>query len=105
MQDAFSTNTGDVKSRCPTTKGMEILLKCKDGGTTWISLKYMKESYPVQLVEYAVHNRISLEPAFVWWAPYVLKKRNRILDNIKSEYWIQTHKYGIEIPKSVKRAK
>ena len=24
---------------------------------------------------------------------------------IKSKYWIHTHKYGIEIPKSVKRAK
>ena len=36
----------------------------------------MKESYPVQLAEYAVQNRISLEPAFVWWAPYALKKCN-----------------------------
>ena len=42
---------------------------------------------------------------FAWWAPYVLKKRNRILAKIKSKYWIQTHKYCIEIPNSVKRAK
>ena len=104
MQDAFSTNTRGVKRRRPTTKGWEILVKWKYGSTTWIALKYMKESYPVQLAEYAVQNRISLEPAFAWWAPYVLKKRNRIIAKIKSKYWIQNQKYGTEIPKSVKRA-
>ena len=65
----------------------------------------MKESYLVQLEEYAAQNRISLEPAFAWWAQYVLKKRNHVLAKIKSKYWIRTHKYGIEIPKSVNRAK
>ena len=89
----------------PTTKVWEILVKWKDGSTTWISLKDVKELHPVQLEEYAAPNRISFEPAFAWWDPYVLKKRNRILANIKSKYWIRSHKYGIEIPKSVKRAK
>ena len=65
----------------------------------------MKESYPVQLAECDVQNRISLEPAFAWWVPYILKKRNNILSNIKSKQWIRTHKYCIEIPKNVKRAK
>ena len=65
----------------------------------------MKESYAVQLAEYAVQNRISLEPAFAWWSTYVLNKRNRVLAKIKSKYWIRTHKYGIDIPKSAKRAK
>jgi len=46
-----------------------------------------------------------LEPAFAWWAPYVLKKRNRILAKLKSKYWVRTHKYGIEIPKSAAQAK
>ena len=46
-----------------------------------------------------------MEPAFAWWAPYVLKKLNHILAKINSKYWIQTHKYGIEIPKNMKRAK
>ena len=64
----------------------------------------MKNSYPVQLAEYAVENKISEEPAFAWWAPYVLKKRNRILAKIKSKYWVRTHKFGIEIPKSVSQA-
>ena len=66
MQDAFYTNTRGVKRRLPTTKGWEILVKRKDGSTTWIALKDMKESYPVQLAEYAVQNPISLEPVFAW---------------------------------------
>ena len=105
MQDAFSINTRGVKQRRPTAKGLEILVKWKYCSTTWIALKDMKESYPVQLAEYAVQNHISLEPVFAWWASYVLKKRNRTLAKIKSKYWIRNHKYGIEIPKSVKRGK
>ena len=42
---------------------------------------------------------------FAWCSPYVLKKRHPILAKIKSKYWIQNHKYGIEIPKSVNREK
>ena len=54
MQDAFSTTTRGVKRRRPTTKGWEILVKWKDGSTTWLELKDMKEAYSVQLAEYAV---------------------------------------------------
>ena len=83
-----------IKSRCrmhspvthevyidvaPLKRAGKILVKWKDGSTTWIALKDTKESYPVQLEEYDVQNRISLEPAFTWWAPYVLRKRNFIL--------------------------
>ena len=105
MQDIFSTNTQDVKQRCPTTKDWEILVKRKDGSTTWLALKDVKEAYPDQLAEYAVQNRFSLEPAFAWWDPYVLNKRNRILAKIKYKYWIRTHKYSFEIPNNVKRVK
>ena len=65
----------------------------------------MKGAYPVQTAEYAVDNRVSLEPAFAWQAPYVLKKRNQIIAKIKSKYWVQTHKYVIEVPKNAEQAK
>lgn len=55
-----------------TTKGWEILVGWKDGSDNWVSLKDLKESYPVQLADYAVHNRIADEPAFAWWVPFVL---------------------------------
>ena len=102
--DAFIENKHGNRRRRETTKGWEILVRWKDGSTTWVVLKDMKNSYPVQLAEYAVENKISEEPAFAWWAPYVLKKRNRILAKIKSKYWVRTHKFGIEIPKSVSQA-
>ena len=35
------------------------------------NLKDIKDSYPVQLAEYAVDNRISEEPAFKWLVKFV----------------------------------
>jgi hypothetical protein len=72
---------------------------------TWIALKDLKESYPVQLAEYAVITRISEEPAFAWWVPFTLRKRNRILSKVKSKYWVRTHKFGIKIPKNALEAR
>jgi len=103
--DAFIKNKVGHKRRRETTKGWEILVQWKDGSTTWVKLKDVKDSNPVQLAEYAVHMRIAEEPAFAWWVPYVLKKRNRIIAKVKSKYWLRTHKFGIRIPKSVEEAK
>ena len=68
-------------------------------------MKDVKESYPVQLAEFAISNRIAEEPAFAWWVPFVMKKRNRILAKVKSKYWLRSHKFGIRIPKSVEEAR
>ena len=68
-----------------------MLVQWKYGSSTWVSLKDMKESYPVQVAKYCVQSRMSAEPAFAWWVPYVLKKRNRIIAKVKSKYWIRTH--------------
>ena len=64
----------------------------------------MKDSYPVQVAEYALQANIHNKPAFAWWVPYTLKKRQSIISKIKTKYWQRTHKYGIRIPKSVKEA-
>ena len=104
QQDVFIVTKTGTKGRKETTKGWELLIRWKEGRTDWVALKDIKESYPVQVAEYAVSSRISEEPAFAWWAPSVLKKRNRIIAKIKSKYWLKTHKFGIEIPKSVLQA-
>jgi hypothetical protein len=39
-----------------TTKGWELLVEWKDGITTWIPLKDLKETNPVELAEYAIAN-------------------------------------------------
>jgi Reverse transcriptase (RNA-dependent DNA polymerase) len=105
QQDAFIRNRSGTQRRRETTVGWELLVRWKDQSTTWIALKDLKESYPVQLAEYAVQAHIAEEPAFGWWVPYTLRKRNRIIAKIKSKYWIRTHKFGIKIPKTIAEAK
>jgi hypothetical protein len=51
-----------------------------------------------------VSNQIAGEPAFRWWVPFVLRKRNRIIAKMKSRYWRTTHKFGIRVPKTVQEA-
>ena len=104
QQDAFIVTKMGTKRRRETTKGWELLIRWKCGGTDWVALKDIKESYPVQVEEYAVSSCISEEPAFAWWASSVLKKCNRIITKTKSKYWLRMHKFGIEIPKSVLQA-
>ena len=101
QQGAFITTNTGTRRRRETTQGWEILVQWKDGSSTWIAMKDMKDSYPVQIVEYAATCKLSQEPAFACWVPYVLKKRNRIIPKVKSKYWLRTHKFGIRIPKSV----
>ena len=79
QQDAFITTKTGTKCRRETTKGWELLVEWKDSSTNWVSLKDITESYPVEVAEFALATRISMEPAFAWWVPFVLKKRNRIL--------------------------
>ena len=104
-QDAFFTTGTGMRRRRETTIGWELLAQWKDGSTNWVSLKDLKEAYPVQTAEYAVAAKIAMEPAFAWWVPYTLKKRNRVISKVKSKYWLRTHKFGIRIPKSVEKAK
>jgi len=87
-----------------TTKGWQILIEWKDESTSWVDLRDAKEANPIELAEYAVANKIDDEPAFAWWVPYTLKKRNRIISKTKSKYWKTTHKYGIRIPRTPEEA-
>jgi hypothetical protein len=87
-----------------TTRGWKLLVSWKGGTSSWVSLKDLKESNPVQVAEYALANKILEEPAFAWCACHVLKKRDQIIKKVKSRYWERSHKYGILLPKSVKEA-
>jgi hypothetical protein len=60
-----------------TTRGWQLLVKWKEGGSDWIPLKDLKESYPVEVAEYAIANKISAEPAFAWWKNKVIKHWNQ----------------------------
>jgi hypothetical protein len=62
-------------------------------------------TYPVELADYAIDNKIQDEPAFAWWVPYVLKKRTAIISKLRSKFWQKTHKYGVRIPRTISEGK
>ena len=54
----------------------------------------------MEVAEFAVAQGIQEEPAFLWWVPYVLQRRQRIVAAVMKCYHKRTHKYGIEVPKT-----
>ena len=99
----ITTRSGHRKLR-KTTSGWKLLVLWKDGSESWIYLKDLKESHPVEVAEYSKSRGISSEAAFAWWVPFTLRKRDRILSAVKSRIRKTTHKYGIELPTSVEHA-
>ena len=41
---------------------------------SWLPMVEVKESYPVQLAEYAKLHHLEEEPAFIWWVAHALRK-------------------------------
>ena len=103
-QDGFVTTRQGVKKPMKTTQGWKLLVQWADDTESWIPLKDMKESHPVEVSEFAMARGIDGEPAFVWWMPYTLRKRSVILSKLKARIRKTTHKYGIEIPRDVSHA-
>ena len=79
QQDAFVTTCTGTRRRQETAIRWELLVQWKDSSTTWVSLKDMKEAYPIQSAENAVQARLAEEPAFAWWVSYTLRKRNHVI--------------------------
>ena len=75
-----------------TTKGWEFCIQWKDGSSTWNQVKDVKESFLVQLEEYAVLNQIADEPVFAWWIKKVFNKGDSIISKTTSKDWQKTHK-------------
>ena len=87
-----------------STKGWEVFVRWNNGSTTWEKLCDFKEFYPVHTAKYAVTNDIDTEPAFNYWVPHTLKKRDSIISLVKKQqtrYLKKTHKFGVEMPKYI----
>ncbi len=87
-----------------STIGWQVCCQWKDGSTSWENLAYLKESHPIETAEYAVTKGIDHEPAFNWWVLHVLKKCDQIISLVckrTTRYLKRTHKFGIEVPKTV----
>lgn len=96
----------DGKTSRRTTKGWWFLVQWKKGESTWVPLKELMNSNPLELAEYVVSRNLQDEPALSWWVTGVLKGRQHIISKVKvrSKYWRTSHKLGIRLPHSVQEA-
>jgi len=97
------SNNGNIHKR-RTTKGWHLCVQWKDGSTSWEALKDLKESFPVQVAEFAVSKGLIDEPAFAWWVKETLARKNHIIKAMKTRYARKNHKFGIQLPKSTREA-
>jgi hypothetical protein len=91
---------GSNKQVWKTTVGWHLCVEWKNGSTSWERLADLKESNPVEFVEYAIGKNLQDKPAFVWWVPHVLKKRHRIIASVTKRYHKRNYKFGIEVPQT-----
>jgi hypothetical protein len=76
--NAFTTVRGRKYPK-KSTRGWSLCIQWKDGSTSWEKLSDVKESFPVEVAEYAQINGLHDEPAFAWWCHHVLKKRDALI--------------------------
>ena len=67
-----------------TTVGWKFRVKWKDDTVIWTSLQDLKEYNPVEIAEYVTSRDIESKPAFAWWVPFTLRKRDSIITGVKS---------------------
>jgi hypothetical protein len=84
--DTVTWASGNVKPKI-TTQGWQLLMMWKDKSMSWVMLKDLKASNPVELAEYVVVNQIAEELAFKWWVSITLHKQNHIISKVKKKYW------------------
>jgi len=84
--------------------GGNIFISWKDGSTSWHPLSEIKNSYPVQLAEYAKTNKLEKEPAFSWWLKHALRHQRTFMKSTRKRYLKHSHKFGIRHPKTVEEA-
>jgi len=103
--NAYVTTKRGVRRLRQTTIGWRFHCNWKDGTSSWVSLKVLKESNPIEVAEYVTAMGLSDEPAFSWWVPYTLKKRDRIIAAVNTRVRKRNSKYGIQIPATMDEAK
>ena len=87
-----------------TTAGWNLLVQWNNGTQEWVLLKILKNLNPIEVAEFVVARGIDKEPAFTWWVPYTLRRRDRIIAGVNSRVKRTTHKYGIELLRSFDEA-
>jgi hypothetical protein len=97
---------GKTYLKCSTI-GWQLCCQWKNGSMSWENLANLKESHLIETAKYAKILGIDHEPAFNWWVPHILRKKDRIISYVRKHnprYLKPTHKFGIELPKTAKEA-
>ncbi len=103
--NGFNVKSNGTRVAKQTTQGWKFLLRWKDNSENWVDLKDLKESNPLEVADYVQGHGLLTEPAFAWWVPHSLKKRERIISKLStSKYWRTTEKLGITVPRSIEQA-
>jgi GH15 family glucan-1,4-alpha-glucosidase len=87
-----------------TTKGRRICVSWKDGTSSWHTLAEIKNSYPLQLAEYAIQHQLDKEAAFIWWIKPTVKHKKTFIKAAKRRFTKRSHKFGIKVPQTVEEA-
>lgn len=103
IKEGFYETPSGQRRRVITSKGWQFNISWENGETSWISLKEIKESNPIEVAEYAVANKLESEPAFAWWVKTALKRRNAQISAASRRVRIR-QKFGIKLPKDYKEA-
>jgi len=86
------------------TGGWNICIMWKDGTSSWHTLADVKNSYPLQLANYAIQNGLEKEAAFSWWVKPTIKHKRAFIKAAKRRFAKRTHKFGIRVPQTVEEA-
>ena len=62
-----------------STAGCHLCVQWRDGYILWQALKDVKESHPVETVEYSMAQEIYHNPAFNWWVKAALNNKLGII--------------------------
>ena len=102
--DGWYTTPQGSRRRKITTRGCDLNIQWNDGTSSWIPLKDMKESNPLEVAEYASRNSIDNHPVFAWWVPATLRRKERIIKQVSHRLAKKQFKFGIKVPNSVDEA-
>ena len=105
MEEKYNTTKHGQQRLMMTMGRWDLLVQWKDNTESWTKLSMMKDSHSVEMAKFAMARGISDEPAFCWWVPYTLKKRDAIISAVNTRVREVTHKYGIEVLTGVEHAK
>ena len=104
IDDGWYVTPQGARKRIITTKGCDINVSWKDGKTSWVPLKDMKESNSLEVVEYASRNKIDNHLVFAWWVPVTLKRRAQIIKQVTHRLAKKQIKFGVKVPSTVDEA-